>query len=110
MRNGMVIKGNVVEEEDEESTEGASSDGYKTPTLVVTPPPSGGKARKTRKTREPFYKGHGVLYLPGDIKGLTDKLHLLLAEFLAGNSTVTGLRVGCTVEIETADTQRVYGY
>ena len=28
------------------------------------------------------------MYLPGDIKGLTDKLHLLLAEFLAGNTTV----------------------
>ena len=52
------------------------------------------------------------MYLPGDIKGLTDKLHLLLAEFLAGNTTIerTGLRVGCSVEIETADTQRVYGY
>ena len=37
---------------------------------------------------EPFYKGYGIVYLPGDIKGLTHKLHLLLAEFLAGNTTV----------------------
>ena len=28
------------------------------------------------------------MYLPGDIKGLKDKLHLLLAEFFAGNTTV----------------------
>ena len=28
------------------------------------------------------------MYLPGDIKGLTDKLHLLSAEFFAGNITV----------------------
>ena len=49
---------------------------------------NGGKARKKRKTREPFYKGYGVVYLPADIKGLTDKLHLLLAEFLACNTTV----------------------
>ena len=27
------------------------------------------------------------MYLPGDIKGFTDKFHLLLAEFLAGNTT-----------------------
>ena len=59
MINGMVIPGDMVEEEeDEESTEGVSSDGYRTPspgvmvTPVVTPPPSGGgKARKKRKTR-----------------------------------------------------------
>ena len=43
---------------------------------------------KKRMTRELFYKGYGVVYLPGDIKGLTDKLHLLLAEFLAGETTV----------------------
>ena len=29
-----------------------------------------------RKSREPFYKGYGVVFLPGDIKGLTDKFHL----------------------------------
>ena len=28
------------------------------------------------------------MYLPGDIKRLTDKLHLLSAEFFAGNTTV----------------------
>ena len=72
MLSGMVIPGDMVEEEDEESTEGISSDGY----------------RKKKKTREPFSKGYGVVYLPGDINELTDKLHLLLAEFLAGNTTV----------------------
>ena len=88
MLSGMVIPGDMVEEEDEESTEGASSGDYRTPMHAVPPPPSGGKARKRRKTREPFYKGYGVVYLPGDVKGLTDKLDLLLAEFLAGNTTV----------------------
>ena len=28
------------------------------------------------------------MYLPGDIQGLTDKLHLLPAEFFAGDTTV----------------------
>ena len=28
------------------------------------------------------------MYLPGDIKGLTDKLYLLLVELIAGNTTV----------------------
>ena len=28
------------------------------------------------------------MYLPGDIKGHTYKLHLLLVEFFAGNTTV----------------------
>ena len=36
---------------------------------------------KTKKDREPFYKGYGVVYLPGDINGLAKKLHLLAAEF-----------------------------
>ena len=53
-----------------------------------TPSPCGGKSRKKRKTREPFYKGYGVVYLPEDIKRLADKLHLLLSEFIAGNTTV----------------------
>ena len=71
----------------------ASSDGYRTQsdfilTPGVSPPPFTGKTRKKRKTREPFYKGYGVVYLPGDMKGLTDKLHLLLTEFFAGNTTV----------------------
>ena len=48
------------------------------------------KAKKT-KDRGPFYKGYegrGVVYLPGDISGLTKKLHLLAAEFFADNITV----------------------
>ena len=43
-----------------------------------------GKARKI-KDRKSFYKGYkgeGVVYLPGDINGLTKKLQLLAAEFL----------------------------
>ena len=89
MLSGMVRPGDMIEEEeDDDGIEGASSDGYRAPTPVVTPPPSRGKARKRRKTREPFYKGYGVVYLPEDIKGLTDKLHLLLADFLGGNTTV----------------------
>ena len=47
-----------------------------------------GKARKTKKDSAPFYKDYGVVYLPGDINGLTKKLHLLSAEFFAGNTTV----------------------
>ena len=50
-----------------------------------------GKAAKPKKDREPFYKrfaGRGVVYLPGNINGLTKKLHLLAAEFFAGNTTV----------------------
>ena len=58
MFSGMVIPGDMVEEEEEDegSTEGVSLDGYRMPTLVVTPPPSGGKSGKRRKTREQFYK------------------------------------------------------
>ena len=97
MLSGMVIPGDAVEGEDEESTEGVSSDGYRTPSpsseeyvfkALATTPPSAGKTRKKRKTREPFYKVYGVVYLPGDIKGLTDKLRISLAEFIAGNTTV----------------------
>ena len=33
--------------------------------------------------------GDGIQFLPSDIKGLTTKLHLLLAEFAAGNKTST---------------------
>ena len=49
---------------------------------------SHGKVKKTKKNGEPFYKGFGVVYLPGDINGLTKKLHLLAAEFFDGNTTV----------------------
>ena len=63
------------------------------PVYSIPPPPlplhtrSQGKAKK-RKNREPFYKGYGIVYLPGDIYGLTKKLHLLAAEFFGGNTTV----------------------
>ena len=33
--------------------------------------------------------GEGIQFLPGDIKGLTTKLNLLLAEFAAGNTSST---------------------
>ena len=49
-----------------------------------------GKARKT-KDRQSFYKGYtrdGMVYLPGDINGLTKKLQLLVAGFFAGNTRV----------------------
>ena len=62
-----------------------------TPGPSIPPSPthsrSSGKA-KTTKDREPFYKGYGVVYLPGDINGLTKKLHLLTAEFFVGNTSV----------------------
>ena len=50
------------------------------------------------------------MYLPGDIKGLTNKLHLLSAEFFAGNTTVRNelVHVFDALWIETADTQRVH--
>ena len=49
-----------------------------------------GKPRKTKYRGAPYkgYKGEGVVYLPGDINGLTKKLQLLAAEFFAGNTTV----------------------
>ena len=49
---------------------------------------SHGKGKKT-KDREPFIKkGYGVVNLPGDINGLMNKLYLLAAEFIAGNTSV----------------------
>ena len=93
MLSGMAISGDRVKEE-EDDIEGTSSYGYWTPPPDFVPVSDlqpltfVGKNRKRRKTREAFYKGYGVVYLPGDIKGLTDKLHLLSAEFLAGNTTV----------------------
>ena len=63
MLSGMVIPGDMVEEEEEESTEGVSSDGYRTPspgvisTPAVIPPPSGGKSRKRRKPESRSTKG-----------------------------------------------------
>ena len=58
------------------------------PRLTFHPLLSLEKTRKRRKTREAFYKGYGGVYLPGDIMGLTNKFHLLSAEFFAGNTTV----------------------
>ena len=43
---------------------------------------------KRRRIENLFYKGYGVVYLPGDFSGLTKKLHLLAADFFAGNTTV----------------------
>ena len=88
MLRGMATPGDSVEEEEEGDVEGDSSDGYRTPpdfmpASDLSLPPSIGKTRKRRKTREAFYKGYGELYLPGDIKWLTDKVHLLSA----GNTT-----------------------
>ena len=40
------------------------------------------------KKEENIY-GDGIQFLPSDIKGLTSKLHLLLAEFVAGNRSLT---------------------
>ena len=68
------------------SDSGISSSGPTVPSSLHTR--SYGKARKTKKDREPFYKGYGVVYLPGDINGLTKKLHLLAAEYFAGNTSV----------------------
>ena len=92
MFRSMALPGDSVEEDDGD-IEGVSSDGYRIPPDFVpasdlSPSPFIGKTRKRRKTREAFYKGYGVVYLPGDIKGLTDKLHLLPAEFFVGNTTV----------------------
>ena len=65
----------------------ARSDGYRTPPdfMPTVSPPLLSQEKLER--RGAFYKGYGVVYLPVDIKGLTDKLHLL-EEFLAGNTTV----------------------
>ena len=43
---------------------------------------------KRRRIENLFYKGYRVVYLPGDINGLTKKLHLLAVELFAGNTTV----------------------
>ena len=111
MLKKMVIPGErITEEEEEESEEtddasdtasigdtspASSRKALDDPSSSRMPPPipsplhtrSYGKAKKTND-REPFYIGYGVVYLPGDINGLTNKLHLLAAEFFAGNTTV----------------------
>ena len=40
-------------------------------------------------SEQPQNDGDGIHFLPGDIKGLKTKLHLLLAEFRAGNTLAT---------------------
>ena len=104
MLKKMVIPGERIEEEGSEETNdtdtasigdiGESSDissNISSPGASDISSPahsrSYGKAKMT-KDREPFYKGYGVVYLPGDLNGLTKKLHLLAAEFFAGNTTV----------------------
>ena len=73
-----------------ESSAILSSDISSPGTSDIPPSPthtrSYGKVKKT-KDREPFYKGYGVVYLPGGISGPTKKLHLLAAEFFVGNTT-----------------------
>ena len=52
-------------------------------------------------------KGDGVVYLPGDINGLTKKLHLLAAEFFAGNTAVRNelvLVLDALLRVKTIDT------
>ena len=115
MLRKMVIPGDRIVEEEEESEETDDTDSVEpylenasignigessSPPGILSPdtpgpsiPPSTlhtrsyGKAKKTKKDREPFYKGYGVLYFPGDINGLAKNLHLLAAEFFAGNTT-----------------------
>ena len=62
-----------------------SSSGMPQPSPIHTR--SYGKAKKT-KNREPFHTAYGVVYLPGEINRLTNKLHLSTAESFAGNTTV----------------------
>ena len=73
----------------EEDVQGASSDGYRTPTFMstsaISPTPFTGKTRKRRKTREPFYKGYWWSSVPSR---RYKEAHRLLAEFIAGNTTV----------------------
>ena len=53
-------------------------------------------------------KGDGVVYLPGDINGLTRKLRVLAAEFFAGNTTVRNELVHVLdTLLETIGRQRV---
>ena len=47
------------------------------------------KLKRRRSIENLFIKVSNVVeYLPGDINGLTKKLHLLATEFFAGNTTV----------------------
>ena len=42
-----------------------------------------------KKEEEEYTDGDGIQFLPADIKGMTSKLYLLLAEFAAGNRSST---------------------
>ena len=113
----MPVPGESIPEEESEDTDGTATDSVGdisepailSPVImssgsgIMSPGPSPahtrflGKARKT-KFRGAFYKGYkgeGVVYLPGDINGLARKLHLLAAEFFAGNTTVRNELVMC---------------
>ena len=107
MLKKMVIPGESIAEEESEDIDdsvesypatasiediGESSDMLSpdTPGPSIPSPTHTRSYGKTKKTmdREPFYKGYGVVYLPGDTNGLSKKLHSLAAELSAGNTTV----------------------
>ena len=55
---------------------------------------SDGDDSMMRESEEHAHEGNGIIttttrFLPGDIKGLEDKLCYLLAEFQAGNTTTS---------------------
>ena len=81
----------LADEESEETDDSDSmepGDGEPSPS-VPSPPNTRYQARKEKKERVELYTtGRGVVYLPGDINGLTKKLNLLAAVFFAGNTTV----------------------
>ena len=100
MLNKMVMPGEIIAEEESKDIDDTDSveshpdtasigdigESPDIPGFSVSSPlhtRSYGKAKKTND-REPFYKtGYGVVY----INGLAKKLHLLAAEFFAGNTT-----------------------
>ena len=97
MLTRMTVPGESIPEEESEDTDGTDIDSMgdineSSPAIlspaIMSPDPSPahtrphGKARKTKFRGAPYkgYKGEGVVYLPGDIKGLAKKLQLLAAE------------------------------
>ena len=93
----MVIPAEKISEEsldaDADDTDSVESESVEdldllTPPGLNMPPSPAHTAEKPKKGREHPYKGRGVVYLPGDINGLTKKLYLLAAEFFEGNTTV----------------------
>ena len=48
-----------------------------------------GEEEEEEEEEEEDKKGFGIQFLPGDIKGLVEQLHLLFAEFQAGNKSST---------------------